>query len=61
MWVVVVLICSGTIAWYEFRANPLEEAEYGEWMGKMLFYATVFRITLFMSVFFIPAVFFASS
>src|SRR3712207_8581921 len=29
-----VAACSGLIAWYEFRANPAEEAEYGEWTGK---------------------------
>ena len=57
----VVLICSGLIAWYEFRANPLEEAsEYGEWTGRMTFYAIVFGITLFLAFFFIPSVFFAS-
>jgi hypothetical protein len=55
----VVLICSGLIAWYEFRANPAEDAEYGEWTGRMAFYATVFGITLFLSFFFIPAVFFS--
>jgi hypothetical protein len=57
----VVLICSGLIAWYEFRANPLEEvSEYGEWTGRMTFYAIVFGITLFLSFFFLPAVFFGS-
>jgi hypothetical protein len=57
----VVLICSGLIAWYEFRANPLEEvSEYGEWTGRMTFYAIVFGITLFLSFFFLPAVFFAT-
>lgn len=60
MLVSVALICSGTIAWYEFRANPLEEAEYGEWTGKMLFWAIVFGITLFVSIFFIPAMVFTA-
>lgn len=61
----VVLICSGLLTWHEFRANPLKaEAlgrEYGPWTGKMLFYATVFGITLFLSAFFVPAIFFAAS
>ncbi len=57
----VVLICSGLITWYEFRKNPLEEvSEYGEWTGRMTFYAIVFGITLFLSFFFIPSLFFAS-
>ncbi len=55
-----VVVCSGLIAWYEFRANPAEEAEYGEWTGRMSFYATVFGITLFMSFFFVPVAFFGS-
>jgi hypothetical protein len=55
-----VVICSGLLAWYEFRANPLEEAEYGEWTGRMTFYAIVFGITLFMSFYFVPLAFFAS-
>jgi hypothetical protein len=55
-----VAACSGLIAWYEFRANPAEEAEYGEWTGKMAFYAMVFGITLFLSFFFVPVVFFGS-
>ena len=53
----VVLICSGLITWYEFRANPLEDvSEYGEWTGRATFYAIVFGITLFLSSFFIPSV-----
>ncbi len=55
-----VVVCSGLIAWQEFRANPAEEAEYGEWTGRMVFYATVFGITLFMSFYFVPMVFFSS-
>src|SRR3712207_341639 len=55
-----VVVCSGLIAWQEFRANPAEEAEYGEWTGRMAFYATVFGITLFMSFYFVPMVFFGS-
>src|SRR3712207_9082088 len=27
----IAAACSGLIAWYEFRANPAEEVEYGEW------------------------------
>jgi hypothetical protein len=56
-----VMVCSGLIAWYEFRANPAEEgSEYGEWTGRMSFCATVLGITLFMSFFFVPVVFFGS-
>ena len=56
----IVVVCSGLIAWAEFRANPAQEAEYGEWTGRMAFYATVFGITLFMSFYFVPMVFFGS-
>jgi hypothetical protein len=55
-----VTVSSGLIAWQEFRANPAEEAEYGEWTGRMAFYATVFGITLFMSFFFVPLAYFGS-
>ncbi len=55
-----VMVSSGLIAWYEFRANPAEEAEYGEWTGRMTFYAVVFGIALFMSFFFVPVAFFDS-
>jgi hypothetical protein len=55
-----VVVSSGLIAWQEFRANPAEEAEYGEWTGRMAFYASVFGITLFMSFYFVPMVFFGS-
>jgi hypothetical protein len=55
-----VVVSSGLIAWQEFRANPAEDAEYGEWTGRMAFYATVFGLTLFMAFFFVPMVFFGS-
>ena len=55
-----VMVSSGLIAWQEFRANPAEEAEYGEWTARMSFYALVFGITLFMSFFFVPVAFFDS-
>lgn len=56
----VVLVSSGSITWYEFRSNPLEDAsEFGDWTWKMTFYATVFGITLFLSFFYIPSMLFA--
>ena len=54
----VVLICSGVIALYEFRLNPLVDTERGEWTGRQLFYALVFTISFFLAFFFIPAAFF---
>jgi hypothetical protein len=27
----VVVVCSGSLAWVEFRSNPKEDAERGEW------------------------------
>ena len=44
----VVVVCSGAIAWVEFRSNPSEDAERGEWTNKMLFYSLVFAITFFV-------------
>jgi uncharacterized membrane protein len=56
--VAVVLICSGVIALYEFRLNPLVDSERGEWTGRQLFYALVSTISLFLAFFYIPAAFF---
>ena len=53
-----VAVCSGLIAWYEFRANNAEETEYGEWTGKAVLYSTIFGITLFLAFFFVPVAFF---
>jgi hypothetical protein len=55
-----VALCSGLIAWYEFRANNAEETEYGEWTGKAALYSTLFGITLFLSFLFVPVAFFDS-
>ena len=53
-----VAVCSGLIAWYEFRTNNAGETEYGEWTGKAAFYATIFGIALFMSFYFVPVAIF---
>jgi hypothetical protein len=53
-----VAVCSGLIAWHEFRANNAEETEYGEWTGKAALYSTIFGITLFLSFLFVPVAFF---
>ena len=45
----VVVVCSDAIAWVEFRSNPKEDAECGEWTNKMLFYGLVFAITFFVA------------
>jgi hypothetical protein len=45
----VVTSSSGAIAWVEFKSNPPEEAERGEWTNKMLFYGLVFAVTLFVA------------
>ena len=45
----VVTVSSGAIAWIEFRSNPNEDAERGEWTNKMLFYGLVFAITFFVA------------
>ena len=53
-----VALCSGLIAWYEFRANNAQETEYGEWTGKAALYSTIFGITLFLSFLFVPIAFY---
>ena len=55
----VVMLSSGGIAWIEFRGNPLADTERGEWTNKMLFYALVFTITLFVAFLYLPTLFFA--
>ena len=42
-------VCSGLIAWYEFRTHNAEETAYTEWTGKAALYSTLFGITLFLS------------
>ena len=55
----VVTMTSGAIAWVEFRSNPEEDAERGEWTNKMLFYALVFAITFFVAFLYWASLFFA--
>ena len=45
----VVVVSSGALAWVEFKSNPSEEAERGEWTNKMLFYGLVFAVTFFVA------------
>ena len=44
----VVTLSSGAIAWVEFKSNPSEDAERGEWTNKMLFYGLVFAVAFFV-------------
>ena len=53
-----VAVCSGLIAWYEFRSNNAGETEYGEWTGKAALYSTLFGIAFFLSFLFVPVAFF---
>ena len=55
----VVTVSSGAIAWVEFRSNPEEDAERGEWTNKMLFYSLVFAITFFVAFLYWASLFFA--
>ena len=55
---VAVVLCSGAIAWYEFRLNPMADTERGEWTGRQLFYALVFAIGFFVAFMYILAVIF---
>lgn len=55
---VVLVVCSGLIALYEFRLNPLPETERGEWTGRQLFYGLVFTITFFVAFLYVLTVVF---
>ena len=56
--IAAVVVCSGAIAWYEFRLNPMADTERGEWTGRQLFYGLVFTITFFVGFLFILTVIF---
>ena len=55
---VMVVVCSGIIALYEFRLNPLADTERGEWTGRQLLYALVFTITFFVAFLYVLTVIF---
>ena len=55
---VAVVVCSGAIAWYEFRLNPMADTERGEWTGRQLSYALAFTITFFVAFLYILTVVF---
>jgi hypothetical protein len=50
---VVIVVCSGAIASYEFGRNPIADTERGEWTNRQLFYALVFAISFFLAGLFI--------
>ena len=55
----VVTVSSGAIAWIEFKSNPEEDAERGEWTNKMLFYGLIFAITFFVAFLYWASLIFA--
>ena len=55
---VVVMFCSGFITWNEFRKNPIDESERGEWTGRQLFHAIVFVVTFMVAFVYLPALYF---
>ncbi len=46
--IATIATSSGLILWREWRNDPAEESEYGEWTNKQLFYAIVFAISFFV-------------
>jgi hypothetical protein len=54
----LLVVCSGVLALYEFRLNPLSDTERGEWTGRQLFYALVFSIGFFVAFIYILTVIF---
>jgi hypothetical protein len=55
---VMLVVCSGVLALFEFWDNPLSETERGEWTSRQLFYALVFTITFFVAFLYILTVIF---
>ena len=55
---VLLVVCSGLLALYEFRLNPQERTERGRWSGRQLFYALVFTISFFVAFIYILTVIF---
>jgi hypothetical protein len=55
----VVVVSSGALPWVEFRSNPKEDAERGEWTNKMLFFGLVFAITFFVAFLYWLSLYFA--
>ena len=55
---VAVVVCSGLIALYEFRLNPMADSERGEWTGRQLFYSLVFAISFFVAFLYVLTVVF---
>ena len=51
-------LCSGALAWYEFRLNPMDDTERGEWTGRQLFYALVFTVSFFVAFLYVLTVVF---
>lgn len=43
-----VAACSGLLLWREWRDNPVEDSEYGEWTNMQLLYAIAFAISFFV-------------
>ena len=54
----LLVVCSGVLALYEFRLNPLSDTERGEWTGRQLLYSLVFAIGFFVAFIYILAVIF---
>ena len=54
----LLVVCSGVLALYEFRLNPMAQTERGEWTGRQLFYALVFTISFFVGFIYILTVVF---
>ena len=55
----VVMIALYAFAWVEFRSNPAEDAERGDWTNKMLCYGLVFAITFFVAFLYWASLIFA--
>ncbi len=55
----VVVACSGAIAWVEFGSNPAADTERGEWTNKMLFYGLVFAVSFFVASLYWAGIYFA--
>lgn len=55
-----IAACSGLLLWREWRDDPAEHSEYGEWTNKQLLYAIVFAISFFVAFLALASLYFSA-
>ena len=55
---VLLVVCSGVLALYEFQLNPQPHTQRGGWSRRQLFYALLFTISFFVAFIYILTIIF---